>query len=99
VLVTICEYRRLLVMNSLDSVALPGTCAGAHDPSRTVNRPQLPSCGIAARRLRPAASIFQKTGLLSYVHGRIIILDRPGLEAASCGCYRIMQRQFEHLLG
>jgi CRP-like cAMP-binding protein len=55
--------------------------------------------GVRRAGVSVAAGTFQKAGLLSYMHGHIIILDRPGLEAAACECYRIMQRQFEHLLG
>jgi hypothetical protein len=32
------------------------------------------------------------------VRGNIRILDRPGLEAATCECYRVVRDQFARLL-
>jgi CRP-like cAMP-binding protein len=52
---------------------------------------------------RPAVSIaanaLQGAGLISYSHGKINVLDREGLEAAACECYRIVGRAYDHLLG
>jgi CRP-like cAMP-binding protein len=39
-----------------------------------------------------AAGILQRGGLIENVRGAVTILDRPGLEAASCECYFVMQR-------
>jgi hypothetical protein len=39
-----------------------------------------------------AAGILQRGGLIENVRGAVTILDRPGLEAASCECYFAMQR-------
>ncbi|MBV9117461.1 MAG: Crp/Fnr family transcriptional regulator, partial [Acetobacteraceae bacterium] len=46
-----------------------------------------------------AAGMLAKAGLISYVRGHITILDRPGLEAASCECYRIIAGEFQRLFG
>jgi CRP-like cAMP-binding protein len=46
----------------------------------------------AARRL-------QKAGLIRYVRGHITILDRQGLEAASCECHQVVKTEFDRLLG
>jgi Mn-dependent DtxR family transcriptional regulator len=41
---------------------------------------------------RPSVTIvagtLQKAGLIKYRHGRVTIVDREQLEAASCECYR-----------
>jgi hypothetical protein len=40
----------------------------------------------------------QRAGLIRYRRGAITVLDRLGLEAASCECYRIIREQYERLL-
>jgi len=45
-----------------------------------------------------AAAMLQKAGFIHYQHGIITILDRAGLEATSCECYRITAEQFGDLL-
>ena len=44
---------------------------------------------LAVRRpgVTVAASALQAAGLLRRSRGRIVVCDRPGLEAAACGCY------------
>jgi len=43
------------------------------------------------------AGTLQKAGLIKYTHGRISILDRRGLEAASCECYATVRGHFDRL--
>ena len=43
------------------------------------------------------AGTLQKAGLIKYVHGHITILDRAGLEGASCECYRTVKDHFDRL--
>jgi CRP-like cAMP-binding protein len=40
----------------------------------------------------------QKAGLIEYHRGAITVLDRSGLEAAACECYRVIRERYEHLL-
>ena len=42
-----------------------------------------------------AASILQRAGLINYARGHVTILNRPGLEEATCECYGVMRRQLE----
>jgi CRP-like cAMP-binding protein len=44
-----------------------------------------------------AAGILQKAGLIRYSRGRITILDRAGLEAVSCECYRVTRSELDHI--
>jgi CRP-like cAMP-binding protein len=43
------------------------------------------------------AGALQKAGLIRYRHGRITIVDRAGLEKASCECYGTVRRYFDRL--
>lgn len=44
------------------------------------------------------ARTFQTAGLIRYRRGRVTILDRYGLEEASCECHRIISAHFQRLL-
>jgi CRP-like cAMP-binding protein len=50
---------------------------------------------------RPTVTVvavaLQKKGLITYTHGHITILDRRGLEAASCECYATVKGHFDRL--
>jgi CRP-like cAMP-binding protein len=41
----------------------------------------------------------QRRGLIEYSRGHVAILDRPGLETASCVCYHIISAETDRLLG
>jgi CRP-like cAMP-binding protein len=55
--------------------------------------------GVRRASVGTVASTLQKAGLIRYSRGVITILDRPGLEAAACECYRIIEAEYERLLG
>ena len=54
--------------------------------------------GVHRPTVTVAASMLQKAGLIDYTRGRVTIVDRKGLEAASCGCYRIIKDEYDRLL-
>jgi CRP-like cAMP-binding protein len=43
-----------------------------------------------------AAGALQKAGLIIYKRGRVTIQNRPGLELASCECYRAINQQIKN---
>jgi CRP-like cAMP-binding protein len=45
-----------------------------------------------------AAATLQHAGFIRYAHGKITILDREGLQSASCECYDVAREQFGGLL-
>jgi CRP-like cAMP-binding protein len=54
--------------------------------------------GVQRPTVSITASMLQRAGLISYVRGIVTIVDRAGLEAASCACYRVIQSEFERLV-
>jgi CRP-like cAMP-binding protein len=54
--------------------------------------------GANRKSVTLAAQSMQAAGLISYHRGRIQILDRPGLERASCECYAIVRERFDAFL-
>ena len=55
--------------------------------------------GVRREGVTHAAGRLQEKGLISYVRGRITILDRHGLEAVVCECYRVVKDEYDRLLG
>jgi CRP-like cAMP-binding protein len=48
--------------------------------------------GAARPTVSVVAGALQKSGLITYRHGRVSVVDRAGLEAASCECYAAASR-------
>ncbi len=54
--------------------------------------------GVRRVGVTAAAGVLQDGGLIEYSRGALHVLDRHGLEQASCGCYRSDRRVYAELL-
>src|SRR5580693_3215932 len=54
--------------------------------------------GANRKSVTLAAQSLQTAGLISYRRGKMQVLDRPGLEKASCECYAIVRERFDAFL-
>ncbi|HEU4457191.1 MAG TPA: Crp/Fnr family transcriptional regulator [Longimicrobium sp.] len=54
--------------------------------------------GVRRASVTEVAGRLQAAGFIDYRRGRITVLDRPGLESASCECYAIIRAEFARLL-
>jgi CRP-like cAMP-binding protein len=54
--------------------------------------------GVRREGVTEAAGKLQHAGLIHYSRGRITVVDRPGLEARVCECYRVVKDEFDRLL-
>ncbi len=54
--------------------------------------------GVRRAGVTVAAGLLQKHGFIRYARGKVTVLDRGGLENASCECYRVVRDQFSRLL-
>jgi CRP-like cAMP-binding protein len=55
--------------------------------------------GVPRMSVTDVLKPLQDAGLIRNHRGRITVLNRPGLEASVCECYRNVQDTFDHLLG
>lgn len=55
--------------------------------------------GVRRATVTTAESILQRAGFIRYRRGRVQIVDREGLEGASCECYRVIRAEYERLIG
>ncbi len=55
--------------------------------------------GVRREGVTIAARNLQGKKFISYVRGTITILDRKGLEANACECYRVVKNEYDRLLG
>jgi len=54
--------------------------------------------GVRRPTVSLAGRVLQRAGLIKYSRGRITLLDRAGLESASCECYAFSRKQFDEAL-
>lgn len=51
--------------------------------------------GVTRPTVNIAGATLQRAGFITYTRGRITVLDRPGLESASCECYWRIHEELE----
>jgi len=54
--------------------------------------------GVRREGVTEAAGHLQHAGLIRYKRGRIMVLDRAGLEKRSCECYAVVRNEYRRLL-
>jgi CRP-like cAMP-binding protein len=53
--------------------------------------------GVRRNAVSVVAREFQSSGLIEYSRGRVTVVDRPGLEATACECYRLIRAEVTKL--
>ena len=54
--------------------------------------------GVRREGITEGAVKLQKAGVIRYSRGRIVVLDRPGLERLACECYAVVKKEYDRLL-
>ena len=54
--------------------------------------------GVQRTGVSVAANFLQKSGLIRYLHGKMTITNRAGLEEATCECFAAMQKEYDDLI-
>jgi CRP-like cAMP-binding protein len=54
--------------------------------------------GVRRAGVSEVAAKLQKAGLIRYSRGQLTVVDRAGLEAAACECYRVIREEYARLL-
>lgn len=54
--------------------------------------------GVRRATVNVATGMLKKAGFIRYVRGMITVVDRPGLESASCKCYNSVVAVYDSLL-
>jgi hypothetical protein len=76
------------------------TADRAHAPTFRITHEFLASIlGVRRERITVAASALQRRKLIAYERGAVAILDREGLERASCTCYQGDLAAYKQIFG
>jgi CRP-like cAMP-binding protein len=55
--------------------------------------------GVRRATVNVATGMLKKAGFIRYVRGQITVIDRAGLESASCECYKAIIRAYDSIMG
>lgn len=55
--------------------------------------------GVRRPTVSETASRFQEHGFIRYARGHLNIINRAGLEAITCACYKVVRAEFDALIG
>ncbi|MEX2225236.1 MAG: Crp/Fnr family transcriptional regulator [Dehalococcoidia bacterium] len=83
-----CARWLLMTHDRVDAAAFPMT----HEFLSTM-------LGVPRPSVSTAAAALQAAGFITYHRGKVTVLDRRGLESASCECYRLIRERFDRLPG
>lgn len=53
--------------------------------------------GVRRATVNLAIGILKNAGFIQYIRGQITVVDRAGLESASCPCYDLIRKEYEGL--
>jgi CRP-like cAMP-binding protein len=53
--------------------------------------------GVRRASVNVATGMLKKAGFITYIRGKLTVINRPGLESASCDCYRAIVKVYESL--
>jgi DNA-binding transcriptional regulator YhcF (GntR family) len=54
--------------------------------------------GVTRPTVNIAGATLQRAGFITYTRGRITVIDREGLESASCECYQRIRDELDGAL-
>ena len=54
--------------------------------------------GVQRTTVSGVARLLQERGLIAYSRGRMVVLDRTGIEQCACECYQVVQNHFKTVL-
>ncbi len=93
-----CNRLHVLVERCARWLLLSNDRAGRDDFSLTHEYLAI-MLGVQRPSVSVALATLSKAGFIRFMRGNIIVIDRVGLESASCECYPITTANYERLLG
>jgi len=97
--VAACNLRHAVRQRCAAVLLLMHDRAGGTDTFPVTHEDIAVTLGVRREAVSMTAREFQEAGLIRYSRGRIVILDRRGLERAACECYGIVRARRDRLLG